>query len=202
MLLWRELRIPAVMRGAMLVMALPAMGAEVAMAGTTQIVLQWLNTAQGSMGLQEIYKIEDSLEAVSRGEYVVDGHDVGSGTLNVFLYAEDSKVNSAITLVIRFVEQGKLPTGMRIGRAIYADEHLQNSASCTHPRLQHRNEAAKGREGARTASGQRQARAIDPACAQLQEPKRRGVWLQMIAAAATRRPGLGGSLPIGLLAWA
>jgi hypothetical protein len=66
------------------------------------------------------------LEAVSRGEYVVDGHDVGSGTLNVFIYAEDSKVNSAITLVIRFFEQGKLPTGMRIGRAIYADEQRKN----------------------------------------------------------------------------
>jgi hypothetical protein len=98
------------------------------------------------MGLQEIYKIEDSLEAVSRGEYFVDGHDIGSGTVNVFLYAEDSKFNSAITLVIRFFEQGKLPTGMRIGRAIYADEQrknwrfqpvypqgLPNSASCTHP---------------------------------------------------------------------
>jgi hypothetical protein len=78
------------------------------------------------MGLQEIYKIEDSLEAVSRGEYFVDGHDIGSGTVNVFLYAEDSKFNSAITLVIRFFEQGKLPKGMRIGRAIYADEQCKN----------------------------------------------------------------------------
>jgi hypothetical protein len=55
------------MRGAMLVMALLAMGAEVAMAGTTQIVLQWLDTGQGGMGLQEIYKIEDSLEASAAG---------------------------------------------------------------------------------------------------------------------------------------
>ena len=30
------------------------------------------------------------------GRYSVDGHDVGSGTVNVFLYAEDSKVDLAI----------------------------------------------------------------------------------------------------------
>jgi hypothetical protein len=52
--------------------------------------LQWLDTEQGGLGLREIYKIEDALEAVSHGEYFVDGHDSGSGTVNVFLYAEDS----------------------------------------------------------------------------------------------------------------
>jgi len=63
------------------VMLLLAMGAEIAMAGRTQIVLQWLDTAQGSMDLQEIYKVEEALEAVSSGKYEVDGHDVGSGTV-------------------------------------------------------------------------------------------------------------------------
>src|SRR5262249_35512788 len=111
-----------VMRQAMLVVLFLAMGAEVAMGGRTQIVLQWLDTAQGGMDLQEIYKIEDALEAVSSGKYEVDGHDVGSGTVNVFLYAEDSKVDSVIAAVILFFERGKLPKGMRIGRAIYEDE--------------------------------------------------------------------------------
>jgi hypothetical protein len=40
----------AVTRRAMLAVALLATGAEVAMAGTTQIVLQWLDTAQGGHG--------------------------------------------------------------------------------------------------------------------------------------------------------
>ena len=96
------------------------------MAGETQIVLQWLDAAEGVMDSREIYKIEDALEAVSGGKYSVDGHDVGSGTVNVFLYAEDSKVDLAISTIVRFFEQGKLPKGMRIGRAIYENEKRRN----------------------------------------------------------------------------
>jgi hypothetical protein len=111
-----------VMRRAVLLIMLFVMGARVATAGETQIVLQWLDTAQGSMELREVHKIEDTLEALGNGSYSVDGHDIGSGTVNVFLYAEDSKVDAAIAVVIRFFEQGKLPKGMQIGRAIYADQ--------------------------------------------------------------------------------
>jgi len=111
---------------ATLVMLPLVMGTGVAMAGETQVVLQWLDTAEGGMGLQEIHKIEDALEVVSGGKYSVDGHDVGSGTVNVFLYAEDSKVDLAISTIVRFFEQGKLPKGMRIGRAIYEDEKCRN----------------------------------------------------------------------------
>jgi hypothetical protein len=115
-----------VMRRSVLIVALVAMWAEVGMAGETQIVVQWLDTAQGGIPLAEIHKIEDALEAVSRDEYFVDGHDVGSGGVNVFLYAEDSRVDEAIAIVVRFFEQGKLPKGMRIGRAIYEDEKRSN----------------------------------------------------------------------------
>jgi hypothetical protein len=114
------------LRHVLLVVALHAMGANVAIAGETQIVLQWLDTGQGSMELQQIHQIEDGLEAVSNGQYFVDGHDIGSGAVNVFLYAEDSKVDSAIAVVLRFFERGKLPKGMRIGRAIYEDEKRKN----------------------------------------------------------------------------
>ena len=62
-------------RCAVLVVLL-ATGADVAMAGQTQIVLQWLDTAQGGLDLREVHKIEDALEVVSSGEYTVDGHDV------------------------------------------------------------------------------------------------------------------------------
>lgn len=73
------------------------------------------------MKLRELSKIEDALEAVSDGKFSVDGHDIGSGAVNVYLYAEDSKVNLSIAAVVRLFEQGKLPKGMRIGRAIYED---------------------------------------------------------------------------------
>jgi hypothetical protein len=76
--------------------------------------------------LVQVHKVEDALEAVSNGKYSVDGHDVGSGGVNVFLYAEDTKVDAAIAIVVRFFEQGKLPKGMRIGRAVYSDEKRTN----------------------------------------------------------------------------
>jgi hypothetical protein len=85
-----------IIRRALLAVGLFSMGAKAAMAGQTQIVLQWIDTEQGGMGLREISKIEEALETVSRGEYFVDGHDAGSGTVNVFLYAEDSRADSAM----------------------------------------------------------------------------------------------------------
>ena len=115
-----------VTRRAVLALTAFVVGAEVAMAGETQIVLQWLDTAQGRMDLRQVHQIEDALEMVSSGEYVVDGHDVGSGAVNVFLYAQDSRIDSAIAVVVRFFEQGKLPEGMRIGRAIYSDAKRTN----------------------------------------------------------------------------
>jgi hypothetical protein len=106
--------------------ALLAMGTEVAMAGETQIVLQWIDNKQGSIDLQKIHQMEDDLEKASGGKYFVDGHDIGSGTLNIFLYAEDAMVDSTIVFVVHLFEQGKLPKGMRLGRAIYDDEKRTN----------------------------------------------------------------------------
>jgi hypothetical protein len=97
------------MRQATLVMLLLVMRTGVAMAGETQIVLQWLDTAESVMDLREIYKIEDALEAVSGGRYSVDGHDVGSGKVNVFLYAEDSKVDLAISTIVGFFDKASYP---------------------------------------------------------------------------------------------
>jgi len=109
-------------RDALLAVLFLAIGAEIAMAGRTQIVLLWLDSGRSSMGLRDIGKVEDALESVSSGRFIVDGHDVGGGTVNVSLYADDSNVDAAIALVIRLFEQGKLPKEMRIGRAIYEDE--------------------------------------------------------------------------------
>jgi hypothetical protein len=103
-----------------------ALGTEFALAGRTQIVCQWLDTGRGSMDFRDIEKIEEALESVSSGRFIVDGHDLGSGTMNVFLYAEDSEVDAAIAVVTRLFEQGKLPPEMRIGRAVYEDEKRRN----------------------------------------------------------------------------
>jgi hypothetical protein len=113
-------------RRALLVMLFLAMGTEIALAGQTQIVLQWLDNGRGSMDFRDIEKVEDALESVSSGRFIVDGHDVGSGTINVFLYAEDSRVDAAIAIVTRLFEQGKLPPAMRIGRAVYEDERRRD----------------------------------------------------------------------------
>jgi hypothetical protein len=110
-------------RAVLAVVVFFAIGAKAVIAGETQVVLQWVG---GNIDLQAIHKIEDALEAVSSGKYVVDGHDVDGGVVNVFLYAEDSKVDSAIAVVIRFFERGRLPKGMRIGRAIYEDAQRKN----------------------------------------------------------------------------
>lgn len=107
-------------------LAAVALHAEVVIAGQTQIVLQWLDTAQDSIGSLQLFSMEDALKNASSGAFLVDGHDRGSGTTNVFLLAEDAKVNMAITTAIRVFEQGKLPPGMRIGRAIYADEQRRD----------------------------------------------------------------------------
>jgi hypothetical protein len=106
-------------RHALPVMLFLAMEAKIAMAGRTQVVLQWLDAGRGSMDLRDIKNVEDALESVSSGRFIVDGHDVGSSTVNVFLYADGSKVDAAILVVTRLFERGKLPREMRIGRAIY-----------------------------------------------------------------------------------
>jgi hypothetical protein len=103
-----------------------AVNADVAMAGRTQIVLQWLDAEQGSISSWRLFWMESALEAAGRDVYFVDGHDRGSGTTNVFLLVDDGKVEAAIQTAIRAFEQNKLPTGMRIGRAIYEDEQRKN----------------------------------------------------------------------------
>lgn len=96
------------------------------MSGQTQIVLQWLESSHSDLSLDQIHKIEDNLEQLGNGRFFVDGHDVGSGTINVFIYAEDAQVDAAIALIIRYFEQGKLPKGLRIGRAVYEDAKRTN----------------------------------------------------------------------------
>ena len=85
----------------------------------TQIVLQWLIEDANDISLDQVWTIEDTLEAESEGLFDVDGHDLGSGTANVFLYARDAE--AAVGKVLRLYFAGRLRPGMRVGVAEYKD---------------------------------------------------------------------------------
>jgi len=92
-----------------------------------QIVVQWLDGQFQSMGdpaSDQLSSIEEVLETGSNGLYYVDGHDSGSGTINIFLYTDAEE--AALAQLIALAEQGVLPSGVRIGlpeaarvRAVY-----------------------------------------------------------------------------------
>lgn len=100
-------------------LAAPSMNVIAGEAAQTQIVLQWLTDEQNDISLDQVWAIEDTLEAESDGLFDVDGHDVGSGTVNVFLYARDPE--ATVGKVRRLYFAGRLRPGMRIGVAEYKD---------------------------------------------------------------------------------
>ena len=89
------------------------------MAGETQIVVQWLDPPDASTPSVDVDAIEGLLEGAGENLYLVDGHDMGGGTTNVFLYAEDDVVDDAAALIIALFEDEKLPQGMRLAKAVY-----------------------------------------------------------------------------------
>ena len=83
----------------------------------TQIVAQWSDDADFDF----LAAIAERLITSARDTYEVDGHDVGSGTFNVFIYADDAKVDAAIALVIQLCKEGVIPPEMKLGVAVYQD---------------------------------------------------------------------------------
>lgn len=81
----------------------------------TQIVVQWPENGTGLWGLWKIQIREEILRAHTNGLYMVDGHDLGSGTANVFLYAIEP--GRAVNKVVELKNQGWLQSDMRIGVA-------------------------------------------------------------------------------------
>jgi hypothetical protein len=69
-----------------------------------------------------MWRVESILEAHENDLYFVDGNDVGSGTINFFLYARDENVDATVNAVVRLYEQKLLPDGMRVGVAAYKNE--------------------------------------------------------------------------------
>jgi hypothetical protein len=81
----------------------------------TQIVAQWSDAP----GLDALFPIEDALIDEEGGLFEVDGHDIGSGTFNVFIYAEDAKVESSLRHIVEMAERGAVPEGMKLAIAQY-----------------------------------------------------------------------------------
>jgi len=84
---------------------------------TTQIVAQWPDNAD----LDALFAIEEAIIEAEGDLFEVDGHDVGSGTFNVFIYADDGAVDSVVIKLIQLHDDGKIPRGMKLGVANYSD---------------------------------------------------------------------------------
>ena len=83
----------------------------------TQIVVQWPDAA----GTEALLAVEETIAAAESDLFEVDGNDIGSGTFNVFIYAEDRKLQAVIDKLIALRKAGKVPDGMRIAVAQYTD---------------------------------------------------------------------------------
>lgn len=92
-----------------------------ALAGSTQIVVQWLDGPNGLSAFQ-FFKLQVVLDDHAREHgYLSDGNDVGGGTTNFFLYADDKRVDEVVQSVVALEHQKQLPDGMQIGVAVYKD---------------------------------------------------------------------------------
>ena len=93
-----------------------------------QIVVQWFDNSPASSNVNA-EPLLDLLYKESQDLYVVDSFDLGSGTMNVFLYADDP--DKAVRRVEEIFDQGLLPPGMRIGVA--DTEGTEQSTRTYHP---------------------------------------------------------------------
>lgn len=69
--------------------------------------------------LWRIYFRENHISKRCADLCFVDGHDLGGGTANIFLYTDDDNVDATVQAVVSLLEEEKLPTGMQIGIADY-----------------------------------------------------------------------------------
>jgi hypothetical protein len=85
-------------------------------AGTTQIVVQWTK----EIDWNHVQTLLD--DRAAQGGYESDGNDIGSGTMNFYLYASDAAVNDVVRRLVAMEAGHELPPDMRIGVAIYKDK--------------------------------------------------------------------------------
>lgn len=104
---------------AALMLCLTFAGTAPAFAGDTQIVLQWPKSGGPEGGT--LSNVEEALQSGSEDLFFVDGDDASGGTVNVFVFADDTSVKAAVAKIIALHRAGKLPPGLRIGVAHYKD---------------------------------------------------------------------------------
>lgn len=91
----------------------------------TQVVAQWHTndgvTSWFSLIRLQIrnFRTEWTIENACRDTCFDDGNDVGSGTVNVYLYTQD--VPSTVRMLVGLENAGKVPGALRIGVAWYKD---------------------------------------------------------------------------------
>jgi hypothetical protein len=85
------------------------------------VVVQWPEEGNSFWQLQwrlwQTWRSEDRLENGANGLYEVDGHDIGSGTVNIFLFTYDP--DATVRRVVALHEEGRLPAGFKIAVAEY-----------------------------------------------------------------------------------
>lgn len=98
----------------------------IAQAGTTQIVVQWASSSNGLSTFQ-LFQVQHILDdRAQQGGYNSDGNDVGSGTTNFYLYADDKRVDAVVRELITMQQQKLLPDGMQVGIAEYKDANRKD----------------------------------------------------------------------------
>jgi hypothetical protein len=94
--------------------------------GRTQIVVQWLSS-ESHLSPWQIFKIQGVFDdRADKIGYDSDGNDIGSGTENYYLYADDGKIDAVVQGVITMQKEKVLPGGMRIGVAVYKDANRRD----------------------------------------------------------------------------
>jgi len=89
--------------------------ASPAFAGRTQIIVQWTHQI-------DWFRVQATLDnRAQRLGYDSDGNDIGSGTVNFYLYSPDENVDGVVRDLVAMEKQQQLPPGMQIGVAIYKD---------------------------------------------------------------------------------
>jgi hypothetical protein len=91
-----------------------------ASAGTTQIVVQWVRAV-------DLMRVQGALDDdAAKAGYDSDGNDVGGGTENFYLYADDAAADGVVHRLIGLQTRKQLPEGMRIGVAVYKDANRKD----------------------------------------------------------------------------
>lgn len=90
-----------------------AFSVPVAAAELTQIVLQW---DEARFSVAEIHQIEDELERGAASLFEVDGHDIGSRTVNIFIYSRTP--DKAVERLLSILKRSNRIEGLRAAVAV------------------------------------------------------------------------------------